>query len=175
MTEDELKKQKRLEKEERDFLKELERAESPKTRKVVPGSEKKAWKIGALVFLASIVLFSYIAYTIETSLYGALIIGYGLLTGIIIKSSTKSSSHKMGVIAAIVSALGSIYLIPLTGLAAFYSWTHWKGSYPEFWGFMVQGNFLEWMFISLDIFSIVAIAITAYAAYKEVVGKKVRG
>lgn len=175
MTEEELKKQKRLEKEERDFLKTLERAETPKERKVVPGSEKKAWKIGVLVFLGSIVLFSFLAYSFGGSLYGALIIGYGLLTGIFIKSGTKSSSHKMGVIAAIVSALGSIYLIPLAGLAAFYSWSHWTGSYPEFWGFMVQGNFLEWMLMSMDIFSLVAIALTAYAAYKIVVGKRVKG
>jgi hypothetical protein len=174
MTEEELKKQKRLEKEELDFLKAIEKAEPAKKRKAVPGADKKAWKVGVLTFLASIFIFSFLAHYMHESGYGALGVVYGLLVGLVIKNVVKSKTHKIGVIAAVISGVGSIYIIPLTTLAAFHSWSHYGEGYLEFWSFMMQGNFLDWMMISLDVFSIIAIAGASYAGYKVVVGKKVK-
>lgn len=173
MTEEELKKQKRLEKEELDFLSALEKAEPAKNRRAVPGADKKAWKIGALTFLASILIFSFLAHYMRESAYGAFGVVYGLLVGLVIKNVVKSKTHKIGVIAAVVSGVGSIYIIPLTSLSAFHSRSHWSENYIDFWGFMMQGNFLEWMIMSMSIFSLIAIVGAAYAGYKVVVGKKV--
>ncbi|MEO9531238.1 MAG: hypothetical protein ABJG68_12060 [Crocinitomicaceae bacterium] len=174
MTEEELKKQQRLEKAERDFLSELEKAEPAKKRTEVPGADKKAWKVGVLTFLGSIVIFSFLAHNMGESAYGIFGVLYGLLVGLMIRSIVKSRTHKIGVISAIVSGLGAVYIIPLTSLAAFHSWSHYTEGYAGFWGFMVQGNFLEWMMYNISLFSVIAILGAAYAGYKVVVGKKVR-